>query len=221
MRKLLPVLLAFGIAAQVFSWASAQPPAGTGKDAAKDFSNSSIVTKMMAFNTTKDGKLTKEQVTDPRLLRLFEMADTNKDGVVTREELMALAAKLDEEFPAGGGFGDKGSKGKGGPKGKGGGGPGEFGKGPGGPGDFGKGPGSFGKGPGGPGGFGPPQPGQVLPAFLQDMLQLTADQRKQLDGLQQEVDGKLAKILTDAQKEQLKEMQQRGSFGKGPPPKKQ
>src|SRR5262249_12499960 len=45
-----------------------------------------------------------------------------------------------------------------------------------GPGGFmGKGPG--GKGPGGKGPGGPPQPGQVLPPFIQDALELTADQK--------------------------------------------
>ncbi len=107
--------------------------------------------------------------------------------------MTALAAKLDEELPAGGGFGGGGFGGKG-PKGKG---------------------GFKGKGPGG---FGPPQPGQILPPFLQDMLQLTADQKQQLDRLQRDVDARLGKILTDAQKQQLRQMQQRGPFGKGPPP---
>jgi len=192
MRKLGILLLAFACVALLLSWADAQPPGG--KKAAKDFGDSPIVTKMMAYNTTKDGKLTKAQLTDQRLHRLFDLADTNKDGVVTREELTALAAKLDEEFPQGGGFGGPG--GDKGPKGKGG---------------FGKGKGGFGKGPS--------QPGQVLPPFVQEMLQLTADQKQQIDALQRDVDTRLGKILTDAQKQQLKELQERGPFGKGPPPK--
>jgi hypothetical protein len=201
----------------VLSWATAQPPPGKGDDPAKDFSNSSIVTKMMAFNKKKDGKLTKDDVTDVRLHRLFDLADTNKDGVVTREELIALAAKLEAEIGPGG-PGGKGPKGKGGfddpdkkgPKGKGG-----FD-------DFDK-----KKGPGGvddpdrkgPKGKGPPRPGQILPIFVQDQLNLSDDQRKQLDTLQKEVDTRLGKILTDDQRAQLKEMQERGPGGKGPPPK--
>ncbi|HEX5273442.1 MAG TPA: hypothetical protein VFW33_23255 [Gemmataceae bacterium] len=90
-------------------------------------------------------------------------------------------------------------------------GPGGF---PGGPGGFPGGPpGGFGGFPGGPGG--PPQPGQVMPAPLQDVLQLTAEQKKQLEQLQKDVDARLAKILTDEQKKQLKDMQQGG--GGGPP----
>src|SRR5262245_35506233 len=165
MRKFMPILLTLACVATLLFSVVAQQPGG------KDYSNSAIAVKMMAFNKKKDGKLTKKEVTDPRLHRLFDMADTNKDGIVTREELMALAAKLDAEFGPGGGFGDKGGKGfadkgpKGftdkGPKGK------------------------------GPKGFGPPRPGQILPQFLADMLDLTPDQSKQLDMLQREVDSRL------------------------------
>jgi outer membrane protein assembly factor BamB len=69
---------------------------------------------------------------------------------------------------------------------------------------------------GGPGGFRAlPQPGQVLSPFLQDRLKLTAEQKKQLDGLQKDVDDKLAKLLTEEQSKQLKGM--RGGFGRGGP----
>jgi Spy/CpxP family protein refolding chaperone len=76
-------------------------------------------------------------------------------------------------------------------------------------------------GPGGrggpPGGFGgPPRPGQILPPFLMERLKLTAKQKKQLEELQKEVDKKLAKILTDEQKKQLKQMP--GGPGRGGPP---
>jgi Spy/CpxP family protein refolding chaperone len=80
-------------------------------------------------------------------------------------------------------------------------------------------PGGF--GPGGPGGFGPggpggpPQPGQVMSAGLQEVLKITADQKKQLEDLQKEVDAKLEKILTDEQKKQIKDM--RAGPGPGGP----
>jgi hypothetical protein len=80
------------------------------------------------------------------------------------------------------------------------------------------GPGGFpGKGPGGKGpkGFfgGPPQPGQVLPAFVQNILELTADQKKQVDEMQKGIAGNLTKLLTDEQNKQLKEA--RPGFGPG------
>jgi Spy/CpxP family protein refolding chaperone len=67
-------------------------------------------------------------------------------------------------------------------------------------------PGGFGGPPGGP-----PQPGQVLPGFVQEMLNLTAEQKKQVEELQKEVDAKLAKILTAEQKKTLQQMP--GPFG--------
>jgi hypothetical protein len=149
----------------------------------KDYSKSSVVTRMMAFDKNKDGKLTRDEITDERLLRLFDQADTNKDGVVTREELIALARKLEAEVAEGGRSG------------------------PGGPG-----------GPPGRGGFGrPPRPGQILPPFVADRLELSADQKKQLDELQKEVDARLARILTDEQRQQLKEMQPGPGGGPGGP----
>jgi hypothetical protein len=160
----------------------------------------STVDRLMAFDKNKDGKLEKDEITDRRLLRLFDRADANKDGVVTKEELTELATRMAEETPAGGrgGFGPPGG-------------------GPGGPGGFGP-PGRGPGGPGGrgPGGFGPPPtPGQVLPPFLQERLKLTAEQKKQLDELQKEVETKLGKILTEEQNKQLKDM--RRMFGRGGP----
>ena len=158
-----------------------------------------IVARMMAFDKNKDGKLTRDEITDPRLLRLFDRADANHDGVVTKEELTDLAKKMVAESGSrGGGFGGPGSPDSGD-------GPGGFGP-----------PGGF--NPGGPRRGGPPQPGQVLSPGLQDMLQLTADQKKQVAALQKEVDGKLAEILTDAQKKQLKSMQTRRGGPPMPPP---
>jgi Spy/CpxP family protein refolding chaperone len=157
---------------------------GGGSENVDDF-----VTKLMAFNKAKDGKLTKEELTDKRLLALFDRADTNKDGVVTREELEALFAR---EKLEGGGFGG-GDKGKG-PKD------------------------GFGPDKKGFKGKGPQQFGGILPGFLQDALNLTDAQRKQVGDLQKEVDGKLDKILTDDQRSQLREMREKGP--KGPPPDK-
>jgi Spy/CpxP family protein refolding chaperone len=63
--------------------------------------------------------------------------------------------------------------------------------------------------PGGP--PGPPQPGQVLPGFLQEAMKLTAEQKKQVEEIQKEVDARLAKILTPEQKKMMQEMP--GPFG--------
>jgi Arylsulfotransferase (ASST) len=78
----------------------------------------------------------------------------------------------------------------------------------------------------GPGGFGgPPQPGQLLVPSMRDRLKLSDDQKKQVDELQKEADGLLAKLLTEEQKKQLKQPQGFGPFGPvvfgGPPPANQ
>ena len=191
------------------------PPGGRGARGGRDPQDgrdvvAASVAKMMAFDADEDGKLSKSEVTDPRLVPLFERADADQDGVVTREELTALFQK--EAQPAGGpsfgGFGPPPGGGRAGgpprgapPPGPDGGPPPEglrrFGE---------SGP------PGGP----PPRPGEILPGFVQDELQLTRRQRAQLEKLQQDVDARLAKILTEEQRERLNEMSRRGPGG--PPP---
>ena len=105
------------------SLANAQPGGGKKDKGPKGGGGSTetvddFVKKLMAFNKAKDGKLTKTELTDTRLHALFDRADTDKDGVVTRAELEALFAK--ESLPAGGGGpGGDGPKGKGDKKGKG------------------------------------------------------------------------------------------------------
>ena len=54
--------------------------------------------------------------------------------------------------------------------------------------------------------MGPPRPGEILPAFFQRALDLTAEQKTQLEELQKDVDARLARILTDAQKKTLEQM---------------
>lgn len=172
------------------SLSTAQPPDGGGKGG-KGFGKkdkggkgmkggdpAAAVGRLLAFDADKDGKVSKDELTDDRLKRLFDRADADKDGFVTKAEAGRLFA---DEPPAGGP------------------------------------PGGF------PGGFGPPRPGTVLPPFLRDELKLTDAQKAKLDALQQEVDNRLADILTADQKKRLDEMRTRGpgGFPGGPPPKKE
>jgi Spy/CpxP family protein refolding chaperone len=65
--------------------------------------------------------------------------------------------------------------------------------------------------PGAGGGGVRPQPigggiGQVLPAGVQQRLQLTDEQKKQIEAIQKEVETKIMKVLTDEQKKQLEQM---------------
>jgi spore coat protein CotH len=77
------------------------------------------------------------------------------------------------------------------------------------------------RGPGGPGGgfmlLGPPQPGQILPGPMQDRLELTDKQKKEVAELQKEVDARLAKLLNDKQKKSLADLRA-NPFGPGGPP---
>src|SRR6266567_1369796 len=188
MRISIAILLMCGLVCAT-SPAFAQRPGDGDKPAASSAAADAFVARMMKFNKSKDGKLTKDEVTDKRLLPLFERADANHDGVVTADELKALYAKEggnlgvgrrgnrgrpDGQIADNNGPGDRrgppdgaGPDDRGGPGGPGGG-PGD----PNGPGD-GPGRGQGGFGPGGPGG--PPQPGQILPDRLQEMLKLTED----------------------------------------------
>jgi hypothetical protein len=189
-------VLSFGIAL-LTSVGIAQQPEGLAPDSPKTASKEApghsayvdaFVARMMAFDKDKDGKLTRDEITDERLLRLFDRADANHDGVVTKAELVDLATKMAADDVGGGRRGGPGGRPDGG----------------------------FGGPGGGPGR--PPEPGQILPDFLQEMLNLTAEQKKQVENLQKEVNTKLDKILTDEQKKQLKEMRNRGPGGNGPPP---
>ena len=74
------------------------------------------------------------------------------------------------------------------------------------------------KGPGDKKGY---EPGRVLPPFIRDQLNLTEDQEKKIADLEKDVRAKLMNILTDDQKQQLKDLADKG--GKGPkdgPPEK-
>lgn len=99
------------------------PPGGKGDKGPKGgpkgggSTTPDVVTVMMGFDKNKDGQVTREEVTDTRLLRLFDRADAGKKGVVTRDQFTKLAADLAaEEQTFGGGKGDKGGKGP--PKGE-------------------------------------------------------------------------------------------------------
>ncbi|HET6327527.1 MAG TPA: EF-hand domain-containing protein [Planctomycetaceae bacterium] len=128
-------------------------PARAGGAKADSRAVDAIVSQLMAFDKNKDGKLTRDEVTDERLQRLFDRADANKDGVVTKEELSAFATKLAAEESAGGGRGR--------------------GFGPGGPG----GPGSFG-GPPRPGQILPPFLQQELKLTADQKQQITSLQKE-------------------------------------------
>ncbi|NND97622.1 MAG: EF-hand domain-containing protein [Pirellulaceae bacterium] len=114
------------------------------------------------------------------ILQLFQQADTNNDGSVSRAELTAaMQNQARGDRPERGGPPQGERRGRGGPP------PHEGGE--------------RAHGQHGP----PPQPGQVLPEQVADSLNLDVRQKRQLAALQADVDKRLAAILTDEQKAQL------------------
>jgi hypothetical protein len=63
-----------------------------------------IVERIMAFDTNKDGKVTKEELPE-RMQHLIALGDTNKDGALDRDEIRKLATTL---VTAAGGLGGSG-----------------------------------------------------------------------------------------------------------------
>ncbi|TWU54361.1 hypothetical protein Poly51_30780 [Rubripirellula tenax] len=61
----------------------------------------------------------------------------------------------------------------------------------------------------------PPRPGQVLPDFMIQTLNLNEKQTKQLAALQADVDKRLAALLTDEQQQQLQNPPMHGPPGQG------
>lgn len=109
--RLLLVLSLFGALLLAASVGTGQPPPGGKKDKKGPGRRSDapdLVSYLMSFDANKDGKLSREELTDTRLHRLFDRADTKKAGAVTREQLEAVAARIAAEDRANPpGFGGK------------------------------------------------------------------------------------------------------------------
>jgi hypothetical protein len=210
-------LAVFAVAATARAQSPGGPGGGRGgRDASPPPTADGFIAKLMAYDADGDQALTLKELTDARLRALFDRADADKDGKVTKAELTALYEKESAALNAGRGGG--GAGGPGGPPGRPGrdGGPGDGGpgeRGPGAPGGPPPGAGGSGGGAAGPGGGHPgrpAQPGQILPPPVRAQLQLTTEQSSQVDALQKDVDAKLETILTAEQQQQLKAMRDRG-----------
>lgn len=194
MRVWLHVLAAGGLCAAA---AIAQPPGpapggfgGQGGRGGPMMDPAAMLQKLMSLDANNDGRLTKEEIKDPRLAPLLTQMDANQDGAVSKEELTTFF----QQAAQAGGFGGQGA-GPGGPPGFGGPGPGGFGQG----------------GQGAPGGppseFSAVSPnGELVTSPMRAALGLTEAQKKKLDALQKDFDSRLAKILTAEQLEELREL---------------
>jgi hypothetical protein len=97
--RLMIVVVGIGVPATVAIAQAPDEPGNSPRSAPKEGAGNkaavnALVARMMEFDKNKDGKLTRDEVTDRRMLRMFDRADANKDGVVTKEELVAWATKL-------------------------------------------------------------------------------------------------------------------------------
>jgi hypothetical protein len=98
----------------------AQPPGkkgGKGPKGPPDFQPvtvDAVVQRIMSFDANGDGKITKEELPE-RMQHLIALADTNKDGVLDREEVRGLAVTLDGLGLLNSGGGPLPPGGKGGP----------------------------------------------------------------------------------------------------------
>src|SRR5262249_12850216 len=136
---------------------------------------------LAALDSNKDGKVSREELV-AGVKKFFNDCDKDKSGSLTEAQ---LAAGLDRIWPKPKGF-------------------------PGGP---------F---PGGPFGkpVSPAQGVQILPEPVLQQLKLSPEQQKEIEQLQKEVAAKLVKILTQEQNKQLKDLQKKpgpGDFLIGPP----
>ena len=215
--------------------------------------------RLLEFDNNDDGTLTKEEVTDKRLKRLFDRIDEDGDGTVSTSDIEEF---FEKQAPAAAGDrprvrrrdGELGPPDRPAPRAR-----QEDGSRPG-PGDVEFGPPQRNRrgrrqefdrpGPPPPGHqagdndrprgrtrrldqdiqpgpdrpdrgnrmppAGPPQAGQILPGHLQDSLNLTDEQRQELKTLQKHVDNRLAEILSDEQRAQLKRRGPNVPFGRHP-----
>ncbi|MEW4530654.1 hypothetical protein [Maioricimonas sp. JC845] len=79
-----------------------------------------FVDRMMAMDANKDGKLSKDEIPE-RMQRIMERADTNKDDVLDKAEIEAMASQFGGRGGRGGQGGRGGRGGRGGDGGEGGG----------------------------------------------------------------------------------------------------
>ncbi len=71
-------------------------PQGPPRREARGVDSDQLIDRLMAFDRNKDGKISREELPE-RMHALFEQGDSNKDGFLDRQELLALAAKSERE----------------------------------------------------------------------------------------------------------------------------
>src|SRR5690348_13691093 len=111
MRILIGILMLCAMSFLSFM-AVAQRQGGRGAPNSASADARDLTSRMMAFDKNNDAKLTRDEVTDERLISLFERADADMNGTVTADELNALAQREHADEGGGpGGFGFGGPSG--------------------------------------------------------------------------------------------------------------
>ncbi len=158
-----------------------------------------IVSRLLSFDRNRDGALTRNEMSDSRLLPIFERYDSNKDASLTREEIIAgaeadspgstTAAPAAPQQPAT--FGGEGKPMIARPTGIGGGGA----------------PSPLTKANSPSVAFpdGLTRVGQVVPDDIKESLELSDKQKKQIDDLEKDIASRLDRILNAKQAQLLKD----------------
>jgi hypothetical protein len=97
-----------------YGFSLAQPPGGPrGGRNGPGVSTDDLIQRILRYDKDKDGKVSKNELPD-RMQHLLDMGDTNKDGFLDKDEIKALAERLNKDTPRGPG-GPGGQPGPGGP----------------------------------------------------------------------------------------------------------
>ena len=96
MRATLKAMWAAAGFALVSGQVLAQPPerGGGGAPGGGALNPAQLIEKLKGLDANKDGKISKDEVKDERLQRLFERMDADKNGEVTKEEMEKLIGQM-------------------------------------------------------------------------------------------------------------------------------
>ncbi|MHC2068884.1 EF-hand domain-containing protein [Bremerella sp. T1] len=199
----------------------------------REFNPEQMIERLMnAMDKDDDGKITKEEAGEGRGAAMIERADADKDGVVTKEELTKAFSRRGGDRPGPQRDGERGNRGprdgdrpemrrgegdRPGP-------PRDGERGPRGPRDGERREGDRGPRDGdrpGPRPEGRPEFGAMMgpgmmPGFVMERLELSEEQRREVRALQEEMQKKFMSILTEEQRETMKEMRERRPGGDRP-----
>ena len=158
-----------------------------------------IVSRLLGFDRNRDGALTRNEISDTRLIPIFERYDSNKDASLTREEIITgaeadspgstTAEPAASQPPAT--FGNEGKPMIARPTGIGGGGAPS--------------PVTRENNPSAAFPDGLTRVGQVVPDDIKDVLELSDKQKKQIDDLEKDIASRLDRILNAKQAQLLKD----------------